>query len=305
MARRGFVLAAVLFAVVLLSVLAAAGFFAAFQETRAGRNAQGSVRAREAAQAALWRTLTGWDPLVLNALAPGASLATSPTATPGITVSVRTRRLDERLFLVRARAQEANGAEQELGVVLRLLAPETAPAAVRARHVDPSLSALGSGIDAAPAGWSCSAPSDTVPAILAQPGAPDSVLFQFAPMDWAGVRAWAGSATSGGDSIELRYEPGDLTLSAGRTLGVLVVGGDLTLHNRAEVVGLILVRGTVRLDGAGGTIIGALVASQVVAVNGYSSAAPAVRYSSCAVLVASLRRALPVPLEVRPPVAFF
>jgi formylmethanofuran dehydrogenase subunit C len=124
-------------------------------------------------------------------------------------------------------------------------------------------------------------------------------------MNWAALAAWAGAVPTGGDSLGLRYEPGDATLAGGRTMGLLVVEGDLTLSSGARHTGLVLVRGTLRLDGAGGTVIGAVVASQIVAVNGYTVSQPAVSYSACAVDLAGRSRALPVSLQGLRATAFF
>lgn len=295
--RRGFVLAVVLFAIVLLAALTAGGFFAALQEVRAGGNAQGAVRARGAAEAALWSAVAQWDPTQLDALVIGDVAALAPAPQPGMSVTAAVKRLGERLFLIQSGAVAPGGASATVMTVVRLWLPETAPAAVRARLVGPGLAGFSTGVDQAPAGWNCPAATDTVPALVLQPSAPDASFFSFGAMNWASLAAWLRAVPPGGDSLPVRYEPGDATLAGSTSLGLLVVEGDLTLRSGARHTGLVLVRGTMRLDGAGGTVTGAVVASQVVAINGYTVTQPAVSYSGCAVIRAAGSRALPVSLQ--------
>ena len=77
---------------------------------------------------------------------------------------------------------------------------------------------------------------------------------------------------------------------------MLIVTGDLTLSAGAEIVGIVIVRGSLVLRGSGGTVVGSLVASQISAAAGFAPVRPVVEYSSCAVEAASLSRALPEPI---------
>lgn len=295
--RRGFVLATVLFAMVLLAALASRGFFAALQEMRAGRNTQGALRARSAAEAALSYAVARWDPRLLDALSIGAVVAAATPPLAGISVSATVRRLADHLFLVQSTAAAPGGAMASVATVIRLSLPETAPAASRVRLIGPGLAGFSSGLDQSPPGWNCAATNDTVSDAIVQAGAPDSSFFRFGAMNWPALTTWVGAVPPGGDTLGVRYEPGDATLAGGRTLGLLVVEGDLTLSAGAQHAGLVLVRGTLRLDGAGGVIFGSVVASQVIATNGYTASQPAVRYSVCAVELAGRSRALPVSLQ--------
>ena len=292
--RRGFILVAVVFALVLLAALVAGGFFATLQDLRAGRNASAQLRDRLAAKAAIASLIGGWDPRVMNALAVGSSLSSTPSALAGTSVALATSRLSGRLFLVRASATDSSGVTQSLETIARLRTIELLPlAAVRARFVDPALALAFSGVDQNPSGWNCAAVTDTIPPLIAQPGASDSSFFQFGSWSWAQILSWIGSIPAGGDSIPVTYSPGDLAISGSQLLGLAVVDGNLTLGGGAELDGVALVRGALRFDTGGGLIRGAVVASQVITVSGFTTALPVVSYSSCGLLAAILSRAVP------------
>lgn len=303
MTRRGFALAAVLFALVLLAAASAAGFFASLQDARAGRNAVSLVRADAAASSSIASIIAGWDPRIMNVLLPGEASVPSVTPIPGVGLDPLVRRLGERLFLIRVAATHADASRTSMAIV-RLRGLEVERAAARVRHVDPVLAPFISGVDAAPPGWSCPATSDTIPAVLVQPGASDSVLFRFGDRDWARMVAWVTAVAPGGDSLPLRYEPGSVAIAGSRVLGLMIVEGDLTLSMGAQVVGTALVRGSLILE-AGGTVHGAVVASQLVAGTGFMASGPVVSYSSCVVLRTGLSRALPEPLPGLPEVRFY
>ncbi len=296
--RRGFILIAVIFALVLLAALVAGGFFATLQDLRAGRNASAQLRDRLAAKAALASLINDWDPRVLDSLSIGRSLVTRTTPVAGASVIVTTRRLSDRMFLVRASATDSSGVTQSLLSLARLRAIDLLPlAAVRARSVDPALLASISGMDQSPAGWSCPAAADTIAPVLEQPGASDSAFLQFGAWSWAQIVSWISSIPAGGDSVAVYYAPGDLAISGARQLGLTVVEGNLTLTGGAELDGVVLVKGAVRFGTGGATISGALVASQVIAISGFIPARPMVSFSSCASLAAILSRASPELLQ--------
>ena len=78
MSRRGFVLVAVLFALVLLTALASGGFFEALQELRIGRNVAQDVSLQAAAESGIAAALAAWDPRMNSAL--GAAGVMTPVA---------------------------------------------------------------------------------------------------------------------------------------------------------------------------------------------------------------------------------
>ena len=89
-------------------------------------------------------------------------------------------------------------------------------------------------------------------------------------------------------------------LAGGRHLGLLVVGGDLTLEAGASVIGAAVVRGTLRLRGRSGTVLGMAVAGRFDVAPGTLAPLPAVRFSRCAA-AGALRAAAPLmPLQARP-----
>ena len=77
---------------------------------RAGNNVQGAVRARGAAEAAVWYAVAWWDPRVLDALAIGAVFAAPTPPLAGVSVSASVRRLADHLFLVKSTAAAHGGA---------------------------------------------------------------------------------------------------------------------------------------------------------------------------------------------------
>ena len=295
--QRGFVLVGVLFVLVLLSALAGGACFEALQEMRLGRNAEQAVTLQATAESGLTAALAAWDPRTNGTLAVGSVLRLPGAAPQGIAGSVDARRLSDRLLLLRSSATLADGSSRTVARIARLVGPEAAPAAVRARWVDPIVSARADGTDQNPPLWSCPPTSGSAPGTLLQPGASDSAFFRFGPMDWPALAAWAGAVPAGGDSLAVRYSAGDLTLSGGRVLGTLVVAGDLVLRSGVEVVGLVLVRGTLRLEAGGATVLGVVVASQVIVDQSVTPQQLTLGYSSCSATRAALSRATPAPLR--------
>ena len=302
--KRGFALAAVLFALTVLGVLASTAMFAALGDVRSSGSGRDLVRARAAAGSALAAVIASWDPRAMDSLTVGASLDVPAPMMPGVSVAARVTRLNLGLFLVRAAVSGLQGAGIELFQVVRLDAVELPAAAVRVHSVDASLRSRFDGVDRVPPGWTCAAPSDTVPALV-ETAQPDSLLFRFGSRSWADLVAWASSVPPGGDSLAVRFEPGSLDLRGGRAVGVLVVGGDLTLEAGAELVGLVLVRGSVHLGVGGGSVTGSLVASQLVADTGFSMVGPVVVYSSCVVAASGHSRAPAEALKGLRPAVFY
>ena len=289
MNRRGFVLAAVLFALVVLAALTASGFFASLQAMRAGRNAVQLAQADGSARRLLLDAMSAWDPSVMSALPVGARAPVSGTDAT---------RVAPRFFALRATAQPIGDVSRSLTALVALRGFDLDPvAAVRARAINPALSAFIDGVDHGPAGWSCAQPRDTIVPSLVQSGLADSVFFQFGDRDWNSLRTWISRGIPGVDSLKLEYSPTSFTLDGVRFLGLLVVDGDLVLKSGAEVIGLAVVRGTLVFEGAlGGHVSGAVVASEVNVSQGFTPYQPVVRYSSCAVVAASLSHAMPEPV---------
>jgi hypothetical protein len=286
--RRGFVLATVLFALVLLSAVAAVAFFAALQEMRIGRNAAGDAAARGAAAAALATAVAAWDPVTHGALRPGdhATLAGVPGA------GVEAWRLSEPLVLLRATVPAGAGG-RGLEAVVRLTGLDLQPvAALRARSADALVASLVSGADQAPPGWRCP-PADSAASLLLWPGAADSAFLRLGTMDWTALGAWVASRPLGTDSVHAVLVGGDSTLDGGRFVGILLVQGDLVLRGGAEVNGVLLVRGTLRFDLGGGAVHGVAIASQAVVAQSVAPYQVTVQYSACAAGLAAYRWGAP------------
>jgi len=304
MGRRGFALALVLFALVLLSALSAAALFAALQESRIGRQAVGSLRASWSADRALAWVVARWDAAAYDSLRPGSALRPAfSDPGPEAPAEVEVRRLSSALFLVRALGRDAgSGAERRSAMVVRVDVPELgAAAAVRAHSVAVGIESGVSGTDRTPGGWSCAGAGDSAMAVDLRPSAPDSVLFGFGSWSWERLAAWAAgvAAAGGGDSVGVRYASSSVALTGDRVLGLLVVDGDLTMRAGAEVVGLVLVRGRVTFEGAGGHIVGAVVAGSLELAEGTPPAAASVAFSRCAEEAALLARAPVLPIPTR------
>jgi hypothetical protein len=298
--RRGFVLVAVLFALVLLTALASGEFFEALQELRIGRNAALDVTLQTAAESGIAAALAAWDPRASGALGSGTVLTLPGSVPAGMTGGVEARRLNDRLLLLRSRVSDGLGTTRTVELVARLVGPELRQAAVRARSVDAVTLARAEGTDRNPASWNCSSVSGAAPGVVLEPGASDSSFFRFGAMDWATLAAWARAVPAGGDSLQVVYHSGDTTLAGGHWIGTLVVDGDLVLRAGADIAGLLLVRGTLRIEAGGAAVLGSVVASQVIASQSVASQDVVLGYSSCSATRAALSRALPTPLRGMP-----
>lgn len=224
---RGFALAAVVFALLVLAGLVAGAFFAALQELRIGLNAQREEQAFEAAESGLGATLGQWDATRLDALASGDSAATSATLSSGTgSYSTTVHRLSDGLFLVRALGRDAAGASQRAVGAIARLEPDSlevrAAAMVRGR-LEISDQSLVDGADRSPSGWDCPPAADTVagvatpdttavdlrctlgpcirgqPRLLAVPSlSNDAALFALSRLDWDALAAHATIVLKGG-----------------------------------------------------------------------------------------------------------
>jgi hypothetical protein len=109
---------------------------------------------------------------------------------------------------------------------------------------------------------------------------------------------WGAPADS--TSPCFRYFPiiaatGGTVLSGGQGQGFLLVDGDLEIGGGFEFFGTIVVRGVLRTSGAGGRVVGAILAEAAV----LAGSGLAFTYSSCAVRRARLGAAVPEPLAER------
>jgi hypothetical protein len=173
-ARRGFALAAALFALVVIAALVSGTFFAARQELRIGLNHRWSEQASGAAEAGLAVALQEGLAGRWHVIAPGDSLlfeGSLPSGTGRYAGVVH--RLNTRLFLVRATGTDAAGqTDRTVGVLARsapwLIRPPAALALRGALRLDGS--AWIDGRDGVPPGWAdCpEVPLDSLPGLVLQ-----------------------------------------------------------------------------------------------------------------------------------------
>jgi hypothetical protein len=178
--------------------------------------------------------------------------------------------------MLSAEGRDPQGAARHAaGRLARLDTPEPdSLAALVVSSAAPMGALLADGADLSPPGWRCEPPGPSVPSVAAGAAASDTALFN-------AVRALA-ARPPGVDSLPGRFVAGDLALAGGRHLGLLVVDGDLTLSGGAEVIGAVVARGAIRLQGRGGTITGLAVASSAQVLPGAVPPRPAWRFSRCA-----------------------
>jgi hypothetical protein len=125
--REGFALAAALLALLLISALVTAVFFAATEETRIGAASAKHQLALSAAESAVEMTIADWNPT----WSPQVGLAgTRVTAIEGfaVPVDVHVTRLDSTLYWIVADAADSfsgSGVSRRIGVAIRvLIAPD-------------------------------------------------------------------------------------------------------------------------------------------------------------------------------------
>jgi ABC-type amino acid transport substrate-binding protein len=119
----GFALAAALLALLLISALVTAVFFAATEETRIGAASAGRQLALSAAESAVEMTIAGWNP---DWAPPMGVSGTRTTAIEGfeVPVAVHVTRLDSTLYWIVAVAADSSsgsGASRRIGLVVRVL----------------------------------------------------------------------------------------------------------------------------------------------------------------------------------------
>ncbi|HST06691.1 MAG TPA: hypothetical protein VLJ83_00875 [Gemmatimonadaceae bacterium] len=101
--RKGFVLASVLLAVLVIAAMVAGVFFASTEATRMGVAAGDRQLALSAAESAIEATIADWDPAAARATGVGETRSTVGRD-PGMPVAVYITRLDSALYWVLADA---------------------------------------------------------------------------------------------------------------------------------------------------------------------------------------------------------
>lgn len=285
-----------LFVLLVVGMLVATAFVLAFQDERAGRSLVRAAQAFGAAQA-------GAEQAVAAGLTKDTFSGVLVDGPGWYRVSVR--RLGPSLFLVESQGYSADSAaRQTVGLLVRRREPrvriDAAILTARPARVSPGASV--DGRDEAPPGWGdCPPPRAPLPemrlGVASWPDLSKSVDKRLpAGSRWIGPSSadgvcatadpdnWGDPLTGGApcaDYLPVIRVQGELTLEGGWGQGLLLVDGGLSLRGGARFFGLVLVRDTLEVRGAGSQVIGAVVAGGAVLERG------GVRYSSCAV-----RRAL-------------
>lgn len=286
---RGFVLAAILVALVIASAVLGGALFYALQEERVGRNELAAARALAAAEGGAVRVVSGWSAAREGAVLPGESLSLAPALAAGEgTAQVTLLALGETAALLRSEGEDpTHTARRDVALLVRLLAPPVAtPAAlVAGQAVAAGIAGAVDGDDHAPQGWRCGPPAPARAVLAPWSGAWD---------DWDTLAAKAVAAARAPDaSVPAVLVDGDFTLMGGSGTGILLVTGDMRIDGGATLTGILLVRGTLTFTGSGGRIEGAVRAGAVGADSVAVFSRPLIWWSSCA--VARARRALAVP----------
>ena len=315
-AGRGLALAASVFVLAIMGALVAAAFFAARQELRIGLNSRASLRALAAAEAGLNATIADLSVGIPDSMAVGDSTVFSGSlgSGTGSAYSGTWLRLNNELFLIRAVGSDPTGsARRRLAVLVRLQATERpiTAALTTAGPVQVRGSARLDGIDMDPPGWECPARvPDTVPDIApagedldwdalvamaaktypaGEVGSPGTlapvgtatICDAASPDNWGEPRRPAAVAGCAG-YYPIIYAAGNLRISGGVGQGLLLVAGDLEISGGAEFYGLVVVRGTLRMTGTGGHVVGGVEAGAADLAPGGAASSTGITYSSCA-----------------------
>jgi hypothetical protein len=121
--RRGFALAAALFALLLISALVTGVFFAASEETKIGATSAERQLALSAAESAVETTIASWNPDSLDPIGASATRTTVNDAS-GMSAKVHVTRLDSTLYAIVADAFTPSGGSRvsrRIGVVVKVL----------------------------------------------------------------------------------------------------------------------------------------------------------------------------------------
>ena len=174
--NQGFALAAAIFALVVLGILATGGFYLARQESRIGVASQRATAAFYVAEQGLSEVMSEWDMATFGALSDW-SMATVTDSTEDGVWSVNVTKMTDRLYFLNSTGGVPQGSAvyggsgRMLGVVARLSSPDLKPeAALTTRgKVDIRGTAEVHGEDQTPPGWGahCSSyPLEDHPGIL-------------------------------------------------------------------------------------------------------------------------------------------
>lgn len=134
------------------------------------------------------------------------------------------------------------------------------------------------------------------PVVAPQPVWSNGICVTAVRSNWGDPYA---SGTSCNGYFPLVLTTGDLEIRGGRGQGVLVVDGDLRVSGGFVYAGLVLVRGSVTMEGIGNRIGGAIVVANANEEHSTVGGKTVIRYSSCALETALRGSARPEPLRER------
>ena len=172
---RGFVLPAVVVALVLVGILVTGGSYLARQETRAGMASERARTAFYLAERGATETMARWDTTTFGSLAQWSTATVVDSVDEG-SWSVSVTRMSNRQYFLRTTGTATEGqavygsASRSLGIVARLmtatLEPKAALTAVDLLRIGGSSYIIGH--DSIPPGWegSCDPPGVSAPGVL-------------------------------------------------------------------------------------------------------------------------------------------
>lgn len=325
---RGIALPLAVFALVMVGALVSGAFFIGRQEQTVGRNSVKLQQAFAVAEAGAHSAVANWSTEVYNALATGGTTTIGGSMGTNGWYRGEVRRLNDQLFLVRSEGFSRDStARQQVGLLVRLRPIEITLAAALETRGDLELggSATIDGTDTAPAGWTCPPAGPPIPRIRIAD--PDSAVAGFGDVAFEDLEALATKVLPGGtmplspavagaacdrapagnwgspltpagpcgNYFPVIWVDGSLTLNGGQGQGILLVDGDLRLQGGVEFYGPVIVRGRISSTGAGGRVVGGVLAANSSLEPNTLLGDTDIRYSSCALsrtLQASARGAL-------------
>ena len=194
--KRGFALPVAVFALVIVGVITTGAFFIARQEGRIGVASEYAGMAFFLTEQGLVDLMDGWNPALFAAL-PSWGDTTVSEDYPGLgIVTTRVTRMTDYLYFVDADGTVTrggamrSGASRRVGVTIRLVTADIAPAAALVTRGSTSLSGTAEvhGEDEAPPGWGgfCTGSLENKPGILTDN---DSQVTTTGPAEITGVPA--------------------------------------------------------------------------------------------------------------------
>jgi hypothetical protein len=173
--RGGFALAATIFALVVLGILATGGFYLARQETRIGVASKRATTAFYLAEQGMNQVMSEWDMSAYSSLPYWGTKTVSENTGNG-TWTVNVTRMTDNLFFLGAMAGSNQGTAvygntgRMLGVVARLSTADLQPEAALTTRGQTTIRGTAEvhGEDQVPPGWAayCDPPSGRLPGIL-------------------------------------------------------------------------------------------------------------------------------------------